>query len=222
MIMPKREAAVSEKAALELMLEALYQRDRDDLAQRLTERFGSCEYVAIATADELKAVGLTERAAGFFGMFRRVCASSVLRDSFGVSVSSEKSALSFLTTLFRSTRASDCIVYVDRRGRVNGVDLSAVERTVKDTVGKIAGVDAYAVIAARRVFESSDERLRRLKMSELYKALHGMGRVMFDYFEFGRDGVYSAAAAVRGINGLTSDNASELPYDEEINFVFED
>lgn len=102
---------------LKFMLKALYGRERDELAERLIERFGDARGVFSATHEELTSVhGITDRVATFFNVVyplkRRTALNALPRDL------TELPALDgFAAAMLASEPyAIDVALYLDRDG----------------------------------------------------------------------------------------------------------
>ncbi|MCH5166141.1 MAG: hypothetical protein J1G01_07045 [Clostridiales bacterium] len=130
---------------LKFILKALYGSERDDLAWRLIERFGSVGDIFRATHEELTGVdGITDRVASFFTVVMPLNRQALLRSAAGISLSSEAELVRFATVYFMNERNPfDACLFLDGKSRVICAERLIEEDRILEV---ISGVCRYGAV----------------------------------------------------------------------------
>lgn len=218
------EVENSDTAILAYILKILYGRDRDALAWRLIERFGSVSGIFGATFDELMKIdGMTDRAATFFSIMRPLHRQALLRSSPRAEMPDEHSAVTFAAIYFMSDdSARDACVYMDKRRKVICVERLTDENKCRDVLSGVCEHCADRIILIRFEPRGEDKtqmrRRRRLtELTEIVRSLRAIGVGLVDYIEYTPFKAFGLSRAIRG-DGRMLDAAltSQSAYDENI------
>lgn len=204
---------------LERMLDGLGVENAHDAAFRLLERFGGFGGVFAATEAELEDMGLSSRAASFFGFVNPALRRMAVVDCGSSGIVDERTAVRHaLTLLGRRNGAGAYAVYLDGAGR----------RICSEYFDADSALSAAAVGACRFKTKklllvsikadgevSGIDKARAYALSDLAELLDILGIELVDYIE--TDGVefFSLRRAIKSGDGLESVfEASGTPYEK--------
>lgn len=216
---------VGETFVLKRILKTLYERDRDDLAVALIERFGGVANIFAASYESLLTVkGVTPRVASFFSSVLPVHRQALMRTAADKPIDNERALITYASVYFInvSTAAVACLC-LDKRNRIEFVERLGNQSLLRDTVGcicrhnadRIALISRNPDVGVKRAIPSAD----RIKLlSELTGILRVFETELLDYAELSERGFFT----LRGVSAENSSiirsltDASEDPFDMKI------
>lgn len=211
-------ADMSDIGMLRFILKTLYYGERDLLAAKLLDRFGSLQGIFKASYEELCAVeGITERVATFFVFAEPVFRQAIIRAVDGLPLASEfataQYALAF--TMKRSRKADYCI-YLTPKSTVLRTARITDPDTVREIVCRACRCNAAKAIwlcykPFAPILEPSTTRLDAI--ATVSDTLAALGIELVDYIEYAPYRMFGLRRFMSGdVRPVDIMSTSDAPY----------
>ncbi|MDE6294102.1 MAG: hypothetical protein K2L88_05730 [Clostridiales bacterium] len=212
--MAKREKQLieiekSDIGILQFCLKVLYERENDELAWRLVERFGGASGIFGASHEELMQIdGMTDRVATFFTVMRPLQRQVQLRAVKDFKVLSERDLAEYAAVYFMNEyNPADVCVCLDKRNKIICAEKLGKEERVREIAALACKRNAQRLALIR--FEPRLERKTVLPAPETQKELIRIVKLIgtldiefVDYVEYAENRFFSLKRAVGGDIGV--------------------
>ena len=179
---------------VKLILHALYNGERDELAEKMFARFGSLRGIFDATEAELTEIGLTPRVASFFTFVSPLVRMTYLRSAPAHIRVNEAAAVEFASRFFIDFNSECDYIFVAE----DDGSIKHYERLDGDLVRAVLGIacrqtasDVMWIRYRPRETRVEPNKARLEQVFKAAKSLDAMGINFIDYIEYGAGVNYS-------------------------------
>lgn len=176
---------------LKFILRLLYERDNDDLAWTLIERFGSVPDLFHASYYELMQIdGVTDRVASFFSSMLPIQRQALLRSAQAIKLDCEDILVKYIMSFgIGFIEPFDMCIFLDKHDRFIFADRLIEEERFREIVMQTCRTRAAKVVIARYIPFASEEPImpsvvRIRSLIKLINVFDAMNVEFADYFAY--------------------------------------
>lgn len=199
----------SDIGILQFCLKVLYERENDELAWRLIERFGGVSGIFGASHEELMQIdGITDRVATFFTVMRPLQRQAQLRAVKDFKVLTERDMAEYAAVYFMNEyNPANVCVCLDKRNKIICAERLGKEERVREIAALTCKRNAHKIALMRfeprlnrkTVLPSPDTQKELIRITKLIGTL---GMEFVDYVEYADNRFFSLRRAVGGDIGV--------------------